>query len=80
MIEIETKAVLENPADIGSKLAALGYEFSEPIVQEDEIFFRDGDEVKGLWLSKTVLRIRTVNDRHTLTVKQHRCDDSDQFN
>lgn len=71
MKEIEVKAHLKNREQVMDNLRALGCQFSDPISQNDKIFFPLGFELgKNVKRGINVLRIRKTNDQIIFTLKQ----------
>jgi adenylate cyclase, class 2 len=60
--EIEVKVKIDNTQAVVEKLRALGCEFSQPTVQEDTVYTRDGSIEKFGDHNKAFLRIRVQDD------------------
>lgn len=71
--EIEVKVKIENFTSIENQLKKLGCKLSDPIVQNDVIFF-ERNYVNG---PRNVLRIREVNGVSILTFKRGKTDELD---
>ncbi len=69
--EIEIKVKIDSFEKIEEGLKKLGCEVSEPITQNDVVFFDKNYDGK----TRNVLRIRTVNDKSILTFKRSTVDE-----
>ena len=67
--EIEVKAKIQNCDALIAKLVALGCVFSEPIMQEDQVFVHKNDPFP-VKLGMNVLRIRKNNGKVIFTFKR----------
>jgi adenylate cyclase class 2 len=78
MNEIEVKARVGNSGNVFKKLAELGCQFSEPIIQRDRVFTKKGtDPTAAKTAGNPVLRIRDEGKRILFTLKQDREDELD---
>ena len=71
MKEIEVKIKVNSFESIENKLKELGCNISDPIIQNDIVFFDKNYDGK----TRNVLRIRTVDDKSILTFKRSAVDE-----
>lgn len=72
MLEVEIKVKIEDPEAVCKNFKRLGAELSDPIVQEDQVYFDDHDKYLDSWFGKTVMRIRKQSNETLYTLKKHR--------
>lgn len=70
MKEVEVKAKLKDGAAAKAKLEALGCMLSEPIIQDDKIYLRNGLDLSAAGRGLVALRIRNANGKYILTLKK----------
>lgn len=76
MAEIEVKAKVENFQTVLDKLKEIGCVTSDPVVQKDTNYIRNGLEYKNVNRDFTpVLRVREEKDKTTFTIKYNRYKD-----
>ena len=70
MKEVEVKARLRNESEVIRKLEELGVQLSEPITQEDKVYFPVGAVFAEEGNKDPALRIRDQNGRYIFTYKK----------
>jgi adenylate cyclase class 2 len=70
MFEVEVKTYLSNTNRIIDILNNKGCIFETPIIQKDDVFVHKSIQNANIPNGSNVLRIRTENDMHLLTLKQ----------
>ena len=70
MFEVEVKTYLSNADRIIDILKNKGCTFEPPIIQKDDVFVHKNIQGTDIPNDSNVLRIRTENDIHSLTLKQ----------
>ena len=70
MFEVEVKTYLSNINHIIDILKNKGCVFETPIIQKDDVFVHNSIQSADIPNGSNILRIRTENDMHLLTLKQ----------
>ena len=70
MVEVEVKARIQNPETVVVAFQQKGWAFSKLQEQEDLLFLPNGIEVPTTKLETPMIRIRTTNGKHILTLKK----------
>lgn len=70
MFEVEVKTYLLNTDRIIDILKNMGCTFELPIIQKDDVFVHKSIQGTNIPNDSNILRIRTENDIHSLTLKQ----------
>ena len=70
MLEVEVKTYLSNTNRIIGILKNKGCVFETPIIQKDDVFVHKSIQSANIPNGSNILRIRTENDVHLLTLKQ----------
>jgi adenylate cyclase class 2 len=68
--EIEVKAKVKDFGSIKSQLEKMGCRWSDPIIQNDQIFMRKGLNFENIKLGDEVLRIRQAKGKSLFTLKK----------
>ena len=70
MKEVEVKAHVADLAAVKQKLASLGCELSEPVIQEDVVYLHKPLTLKDVKRGIVSVRIRTQDGKNILTLKK----------
>jgi adenylate cyclase, class 2 len=69
MKEVEVKAKINDFEAIKNKLSSLGCEFSEPVIQDDNIYLKNGIRMEDTRKGLIAMRIRNSNGKHIFNMK-----------
>ncbi|OJI06507.1 hypothetical protein BK004_03105 [bacterium CG10_46_32] len=70
MKEVEVKAKVTDLTELKQKLESLGCEFTEPIIQDDRIYIKNGETLASVGKGFIALRIRRTGEKYVFTFKK----------
>jgi len=79
MKEVEVKAKIDNFDSVKEQLIKLGCEFSEPLIQDDNIYLKNGTDLGDVRKGVVAMRIRNSNSKHIFNMKKQLENDLDNI-